>query len=185
MTESCSCPSSRGLDAPHVPSCPQYVGTVTQIYRNPDTGRPIAVPDEIVTQAEREYRAWKAHQRGTPWPVIAENEGYPNGMAASEAVKRYIDEGRAVVGAFRRQEVVATELAVHLALRDAMWDGAMLEHKPSHVMAMLATNDRIGKLYGLDQVDAEDATVQTVVIPSEDYLAQLQAADAEPAADAG
>ena len=186
----CSCPAGRPLGAEHTEPC-ALAGTarVVQIFRNPETGRPIAVPDEIVTEAEREYRAYKLHVQGLTWREIADREHYPNGGAASEAVKRYLDEGRAVVGSFRRPEVMAVEIAVLRAMRAALWDDATLLRKPAAVMAILGTVDRMVKLFGLDTADEADVTVQTVVVPSEDYIEQLRlaAAQGEPLdqADAG
>lgn len=192
----CTCPPGRALGDDHVEPC-SLAGTtrVVPIYRNPETGRPVAVPEEIVSEAEREYRAYLLHQRGKTWHEIAMAESYldaqnnPSGSIAAAAVQRYLDEGRAVVANFTRAEVLATEVAVLRAMREAMWDGATVSKKPTHVMAVLATHDRMVKVFRLDQADEDDMTVQTVVVPSEDFIASLRAVVpltvVPPAADAG
>lgn len=168
---------------------------MVQIYRNPETDRPIAVPEDIVTEAEREYRAYKSSLRGKSWQQIAEEESYldergvPRGSIASAAVKRYLDEGRAVVANYTRAEVLATEVAVIREIRSAMWEGATTGRKPSHAMVVLATHDRMMKAFRLDQADEDDVTVQTVVVPSEEFIAalreQTELTVVPPQADAG
>lgn len=190
MTEpKCTCQATRPLGSDHMKPCPLAKDNVVQMYRNPETGRPVAVPDEIVAEAEREYRAYKAHCSGKTWRDIAIAEMYESADAAAAAVRRYLDEGRAVVQDFSRAEVVAAHLGRLMMLREAFWDEAMTEKKVSAGMFLLSVEDRWVKAFGLDQPDAEDTTVQTVVVPSEDYIRELQmAADAEepePEADAG
>lgn len=190
MTESrCTCMATRPLGSDHMRPCPLAKDNVVQIYRNPETGRPIAVPDEVVTAAEREYRAYMAHIRGKTWTEVAAAEHYDSPEAAAAAVKRYLDEGRAVVQDFSRREVVAAHVGRLMAMRDAFWDAAVEEKKTSALMGLLAIEDRWVKAFGLDVPDAEDTGVQTVVVAHDDYIKSLQEADrdpdAEPEADAG
>lgn len=190
MSDSCGCPAGRPLGAPHLASCKMAESQPTapslvSIYRNTETGRPVAVPDEIVTAAEREYRAWKSWTSGKSWSAIANEELYDSPQAAAEAVRRYLDEAVAVVKDFTREQVIADHLGRLQALREFLWTGAAAG-KTTNVMAILAIEDRWTKAFGLDQVDAEDTTAQTVVVASPEYIANLQlAAEPEPQADAG
>lgn len=203
LQDSCGCPAGRPLGAPHLPGCKQAVDVVppalrepqapppnvVQIYRNPETQRPVAVPDEIVSVAEREYRAWKLHTSGKSWTEVAATEQYPDARAASEAVRRYLDEAVAVVQDFTREQVIADHLGRLQMLRQALWAGAMAG-KVQHVMASLHLEDRWVKAFGLDQPDADGANQQTVVVPSPEYVRELQLAsgdldEPEPQASAG
>lgn len=194
----CTCPPGRPLGADHRSSCPMWEFTnpdgsprdaeaaavleqarpTVVVLRNPGTGRPVAVPEDVVSDAEREYRAYVHHRDGMNWADVASKEGYPTPAAAAAAVKRWLDEGRAVIQDWRRQEVLATEIDYVMSLRAALSDGVAVG-KPSSVMAGLATHDRVMKAFGLDKPDTEDATVQTVVVVSEDYIRQLREVDAE------
>lgn len=186
------CVARRPLGGDHLSSCPLWefqdgpgeTKKVVSIYRNEETGRPIAVPAEIVTEAEREYRAYQLHIGGMDWNEVALAEGYPSASAAAASVKRYLDEGRAVVQDFTRKEVIAAHVGRLMALRAAFWEEAITHKKVSAGMFLLNIEDRWTKAFGLDVPDSEDTTVQTVVVPSEDYVEQLRLAVAE-AEDAG
>lgn len=204
LQDSCGCPAGRPLGAPHLPGCSQAVDkvppvlrdepanvlagphpNVVQIYRNPETQRPVAVPDEIVSAAEREYRAWKLHTSGKSWAEVAATEGYDDARAASAAVRRYLDEAVAVVQDFTREQVIADHLGRLAMYRQALWAGATAG-KTQHVMASLAVEDRWVKAFGLDQPDADGANQQTVVvIDSEgEYVRKLRAVAGEPEPEA-
>lgn len=184
-SEDCRARAPLGSDS-HISTCPQFLtglGSAGEgrvlVLRN-EQDRPVAVPDEIVTEAEREYRAYKKHLAGKTWEQIATEEMYADAQAAAHAVKRYLDEGRAVIRDFTRQEIVAAHVGRLSALRAALWEDATTARKPQAVMAVLAIEDRWVKAFGLDQPDAEDTGTQTVVVPSEDYLTYLRNAAAPP-----
>lgn len=198
--DSCGCPAGRPLGAPHLPTCEtakQSAGdisgpAVVSIYRNLETGRPVVVPDEVASEAERDYRAWKKHTSGVSWGQIAEEELYDSPRQAAESVRRYLDEAVAVVQDFTREQMIADHVGRLQMLRQALWTGAMLG-KTTSVMTVLAVEDRWVKAFGLDQADEDDAMGQTVVVVDQTYLDQLKAAaelqDAEekgePEANAG
>lgn len=146
------------------------------VFRGP-TGRPVAVPDEIVSEAEREYRAYTARLSGQSWAEIAVNEQWPSAEAAAAAVKRYLAEGKAVVGDLRRREALAMEMARLDALQSALWPQAMKGNVAHVGMALQVVNARV-KLLGLEQATEEEAgAAETVVVPSDEgYLAALQRA---------
>lgn len=148
------------------------------VVRNLETQRPVAVPEEVVEEAEREYRAYKSYRNGHTWNDIARDEGYPNAEAASAAVKRYLDEGRTIIRELRRNEILATEVDYLRYLRTQLQTGVEVG-KPSHIMAALAVHRDLMKALALDQPDPEDTTAQTVVVPSEDYIQSLQVIDGE------
>lgn len=173
--EDCTCAGKRPLgSAKHLATCPLNDEKVVEIFRNGDTGRPVAVPDEVVSEAEREYRAYKAHLQGLHWEDIAHDEGYPSADAAAQAVRRYLQEGRAVVRDFGRKEIVAGVVGRLQEYRRAMWQGAVVEGKTTAMMALLAIEDRWIKVFGLDQAEAEDTHVQTVVVPDEGWLSSIR-----------
>ena len=90
----CTCAARRPLGADHLSSCPMWEldpidervqgpPKVVQIFRDTTTGRPIAVPEDIVTEAEREYAAYKLHVQSKDWTTIAIALNYPSAAAAS------------------------------------------------------------------------------------------------------
>ena len=212
LRDSCGCPAGRPLGAPHLPDVCSLAGTATpqlsdepagemaapaarqrpqlvQVYRNPQTQRPVAVPDEIVSAAEREYRAWKLHTAGVSWNEIATREKYEDAQAAREAVKRYLEEAVAVVQDFSREEIVADHIGRLALMRHYAWKGVEAG-KTASIAAALAIEDRWVKAFGLDQVEEGGANQQTVVVPSEEYVRELRLADEAgqgeaPAASAG
>lgn len=205
LKDSCGCPAGRPLGAPHLPEC-SLAGTaaadeatvadisprLVSVFRNPETQRPVAVPEEIVSAAEREYRAWKAHTSGKSWVTIAAEEKYDSPEAARESVKRYLAEAVAVVQDFNREQIVADHVGRLALMRSYVWKGVEAG-KTASIAQALAIEDRWVKAFGLDQETGEDAATQTVVvIDKEDraYLQLLQDADAEgngttPEASAG
>lgn len=194
LKDRCGCPAGRPLGAPHLPTCEEAssqdvagveLPKVVQLYRNPDTQQPIAVPDEIVSAAERDYAAWKTHTSGAPWTIVAEQHQYPSAEAAREAVSRYLEEAVAVIRGFTREQMVADHVGRLAAYRSALWTKAMQGNTQAIAMG-LNIEDRWVKAFALDQADAEDTSGRTVVVASEEYIAELQAAaEAEPDAAAG
>lgn len=169
----CTCPVSRPLGAPHLAGCPERSGEVL-VFRTPETGRPVAVPDEIVSATERAYKAYQERLTGKSWEMVAVEGGWPDAESCAAEVRRYLDEGRAVMAGFKRLEVLAVELARLDALQQAVWPEAMNGKVPS-VMAALAVHKQRVAVLGLDQPSEEGTGVPTVVVPSEEYIAALQA----------
>lgn len=164
----------------HLADCPVEVeasNNVVALYKNEETGRIVAVPGEVVHEAEREYRAYLLYTKGKTWEEVAAEEQYPDGKAAQAAVKRYLDEGKAVIGDLTRTEALAIELSILRQYRNAVHDIA-LEGKVPAIMAGLAIHDKITKLLGLDQPDAADEGLgdRVVVVPSNEYLDTLKKA---------
>lgn len=189
----CGCPPSRALGTPHIPPCQLAEPTAGEdgqpeatvlVLRNPDTQRPVAIPDEVVSAAEREYRAYKAFRlEGKTWTEIAEQEGYESPAAAAAAVRRYLDEAVAVLKDFSREQIIADYVG-RLDYYRAKLMPEIEKGKTAAIATALSVEDRWVKAYGLDQVTGEDATEQTVVVASPEYIAELQAAaeEAESAA---
>lgn len=140
------------------------------VFRNPITERPVAVPEQVVLEAERPYRAYLAHLGGTSWPLIAVDEGYADVQAAQRDVQRYLQEGRAVVADYRRREMLAMEIARLDALQTAIWANAMGGHLPSVTACMNLIITRV-RLLALDQGEADtgddELDAKTVVIPAD------------------
>lgn len=203
MTEpTCSeeCRARRPLGSEsHLSSCPLFgseLGELTSLppraegqviaMRHPETGAPVMVPDDIATEAERDYRAYKKWQAGKDWETIAREDMYPSAEAAAASVQRYLAEGRAVIRDFSRREIIADHVARLMTYRSAMWQAGVTERKPQAMAQLLSIEDRWVKAFGLDQPDAEDQGIQTVVVPSESYIEYLrQLGSGESEADAG
>lgn len=162
------------------PASPKAGAGKVLVFRNPHDERPVAVPDEIVSVADRCYRAYLLRRRGKSWTEIALTEQWPTPAAAAAEVQRYLDEGKAIVGELRRRELLAFEVDRLDALMDAVWAPAM-EGKVQAVMAARTLiMDRV-KVLQLDQgsdTGADGAAPTTVVVlgGSEDqFIAGLQA----------
>lgn len=145
-------------------------------FRNPD-GKPIAVPEEIVLEAERPYRAFKLHQQGLEWDLIATREGYPTPGAAEYDVRRYLREGKALVNDYTRREMLALEVARLNALQAKAWPQAMEGHLPSMMFCSDQIMRRI-KVLKLDETqegEEELSGPRTVVVQvdPDDYTRTL------------
>lgn len=179
----------------HISSCPMFGAELhylptrnpgeTFVARSPVDHRPVAVPDEIISEAERDYRAYKLFRDGHSWHEIAEKEQYESAGAASASVKRYLETARVAIAELTRADIVADHVSRLMFARRGLVQGVK-DGKPQSVMAFLAIEDRWVRAFGLDQPDAADAGTTTVVVPSEEYLEYLRrAAQAPPQADAG
>ena len=146
------------------------------VFRGAD--RPVAVPEHVVLEAQREYRAWKLHEGGRSWEQVAAIEGYPTAAAARQDVRRYLTEGRALVSEWSKQELLAVSLAQLDTLLSAVWEGATQGKIPAVSMAKDLIISKV-KILRLDEVGAEDETrARTVVVlGNEDaYTAALEEA---------
>lgn len=168
----CTCPAGRPLGMPHLEGCPEKAAEVL-VFRQPETGRPVAVPNEIVSEVERAYGAYQQRLRGWSWEKIAQVGMWPDAKSVAREVQLYLDEGKAVMAGFKRLEVLAVELARLDMLQDAVWDEAMNGKVPS-VMAVLAIHKQRVSILGMDQPSEEGTVTPTVVVPSEDYIEQLR-----------
>jgi hypothetical protein len=178
----CTCPKGRPLSAGHLPDCPVPAmedDNVVALYRGED-GRVVAVPGEVVIEAEREYRAYLEYAKSKSWEQVAEAEGYADAKAAQAAVKRYLDEGKAIVGDLSRKDMLAVEVGQLRMLRESLWESAMLG-KVSAVMAALAVHDRMVKIFGLDTGEeaATEAGRTVVTIDPNTYTEGLRAVAGE------
>lgn len=152
------------------------------VFRN-TAGEPIAVPDDVVTAAERAYRCYNSRTSGMSWTEIARREGYPSAAAAHYDVTRYMNEAKALVVEASQREMLTLEVARLDSLQQAVWPGAMAGHVPSATLAMNIVINR-ARLVGLDPDKIDDRANQvrtTVVVPPEDgaYLRALQRAAAQ------
>ena len=138
--------------------------------------RPVAVPESIVLEAQRPYRAYQLHLSGKSWDIVAAEEGYPNGDAARSEVRRYLTEGRALVSEWTRHEMLAIELARLDALQAACWDAAIGGKLPAIALARDLIISRI-KVQRLDEVgDEGDVKARTVVVHGneDNYVTTLE-----------
>ena len=85
----CLCPSSRPLGMPHLDDCPEKAGEVL-VFRQPETGRPVAVPNEVVSEVERAYKAYQDKLTGKSWETIAVEGMWPSAQAAAREVQLYL-----------------------------------------------------------------------------------------------
>lgn len=182
MTE-CSCPKGRPLSMPHLEGCPMKNPEDREpdnvlVFRNP-LGQPTSVPADVVQVVDRAYAAYQRHLNGETWESIARSDGgWPSGAAAAAEVKRYLAEGRSALASFQRAEISRVwtdrlEMLWAAVLADA------IEGKVPSVMAALSVAKTAMTLSGLDKPREEDATVQTVVVPSEEFIASLKRASGE------
>lgn len=181
----------------HISTCPQFGGNLlpfmprnraadeTMVVRGAD-GRPAAVPDEVISEHERDWRAYKMHRAGKDWEEIARKELYESAAAAAASVKRYLDGGRAIMQEMTRAEIVADHVSRLQWMRSKL-EAGIEAGKPASIMAGLAIEDRWVKAFGIDQQDEEGgAGANTVVVPSEEYLEYLRhASNGTPEASAG
>lgn len=146
------------------------------VFRNPD-GKPIAVPEEVVLEAERPYRAFKLHQQGLEWDLVAAREKYPTASAAEYDVRRYLREGKALVSDYTRREMLTLEVARLNALQAKAWPMAMEGHLPSMMFCSDQVMRRI-KVLKLDEMqegDEELSGPRTVVVQmgADEYSEEL------------
>lgn len=146
------------------------------VYRN-TVGDPIAVPEEVVTAAERAFRCYKERMAGKSWGEIALDEHYPSATAAKYDVGRYMDEASAMVVASTAKEMLSLEVARLDAVQNALWLSAMTGHVPSAALVVNIIINR-AKLIGLDpeRMGAAADQARTVVVPAHDdgYTASLK-----------
>jgi hypothetical protein len=180
--KTCTCPVGRPIGAPHVQSCDKAEGEVL-VFRQPDTGRPVGVPPDVVSAAERAYAAYEKKLKGMSWSQIAVEGFWPSAAACQAEVKHYLDEGRSALATWKRTEVIVLwrdrlEMLFASVITEAE------KGKVPSVMAALAIAKTAMQLEGLDQPSEDDANVPTVVVPDNegDYIRSLreQAGDIEP-----
>lgn len=137
------------------------------VFRTP-VGKPVAVPREVAEAAERPLRAYSLRVMGYSWDRIAAMEGYPTPAAASRDVSIYINEGRALVSDFSRQQLVEIELSRLDAMQSGLWEDACKGNAGSVGMVLRIMDTRI-RLLSLEPVQrvAEVAGTRhvTIVVP--------------------
>ena len=162
------------------PKGTQDTGTVL-VFRNP-SGEPVAVPTDVVTAAERVYRAYTSHLEGKSWTQIALEEQYPSDDAVKYDVQRYLDEAKSLVIHHTAREMLQLEVARLNELQSYVWPMARKGHVQSIGAAVNIIMSR-AKLIGLDPDHMADKgdTSRTVVVPNDEdgYVASLQRAAAQ------
>ena len=150
-------------------------GTVL-VFRN-HVGQPIAVPEDVVTAAERAYRCHRKRIQGLSWEQIAQQEGYPTAASAHSDVDRYIKEGRALVVEQSQREMLTLEVARLDAMQSALWERAMQGNVPS-VNAVVNIIINRSRLIGLDANQMAETKPHTLVVPvdGDGFLAALKSA---------
>lgn len=152
------------------------------VFRNAGN-EPIAVPSDVVTEAQRAYRCHMLRVGGKSWSQIAEEEKYPSATACQADVTRYMAEAKALVVEASQRDMLTLEVARMDALQSALWPQAMAGHVPS-ATAVLSIIVNRSRLVGLDPEKMNDDAAQqlrTVVVPHEDegYVAALKRAAGE------
>lgn len=154
-------------------------GPRTYVLRGPG-GEPVAVPDAVITEADRIYKAYTMRQAGRSWEEIWEAEiGWESPAAVAASVQRYLADAAVLWTEMRRVEAIAMEASRYDALQAAVWDDAM-KGKINHVLTAGKMIEKRVKLLKLDQVeDGDDGTVipRTVVVRPEPefYVHDLKA----------
>ncbi len=156
-------------------------GATVLVFRN-SGGQPVAVPEDVVTEAERPYRAYKLHMQGASWAEIARQEKYADAGAARYDVKRYIDEGKALVTTHTRRDQLQMEVARLDYAQSIAWQQMETGHLPALKEVVNIIMNR-SKLLGLAEMVEDEGGAEgpkTVIIPSsEDYEAELRRAAGE------
>lgn len=151
------------------------------VFRN-NQGQPVAVPESIVNEAERPYRAYKALMTGKSWAEIAREEKYADAAAAHYDVERYIQEGKQLVTSRTRRDQLQLEVARLDNLQALAWPQVEQGHLPAMKFALDVISVRI-KALGLAEMAADeggDDGPTTVIIPGGDeYEAELRKAAGE------
>lgn len=144
------------------------------------TGTPVAVPEDVVVDAEQLYRVHKAWLGGKDWDTIAQEEGFPSPRAARAAYDRYMAEARSLVIEATMQDAVQLAVAQLKALQAALWPAAMAGFPPA---AREVRNNIMDQLkvqgWNPDKLVEADADVRTVVIQGErayDFVEELKKA---------
>lgn len=167
------------IDLPHLVESDDLHDTVL-VFRN-GRNEPIAVPIEVVTAAERAFRCHQLRLSGMTWEEIAIAERYPTAAAASADVRRYMEEGAALVMERSASEMLVLEVQRLDALQHAIWDTAIAGSLPAVDMVRKIIVDR-AKLVGLDAEKIASHNSQegrTVVVHSgESYTDDLRRAAA-------
>ncbi len=147
------------------------------VFRN-EVNQPVAVPEGVVLEADRTYRAYKLHERGHSWAEVAAVEGYTNGRAAMYDVHRWLDEGRALISDRTRRDMLQVEVARLDALQAAVWPEAMRGKVPAAQFCLqtIATRVKMLKLDELQDNEEELTGPKTVIVPVDDggYLQVLE-----------
>lgn len=142
--------------------------------------RPVAVPQDVASAAERPYRAYLKRQAGHNWETVAVAENYPTWQAAREDVKRYMAEAASLIADSSRKELLEESVNMLDALRAAVWDSAV----NGNIAAVREAHGLVlsrAKLLRLDQDirdEEKELTGRTVVVGNdeESYTAGLKAA---------
>jgi hypothetical protein len=127
-----------------------YTGDDNVLVFRGNDNRPVAVPQDVVIESERPYRAYHLHLRGLNWEQVALQEGYASAEAARYDVRRYLDEGRSLVQDLTRKQLLERELARLDLLQAAVWPKAMEGNLPAVSVAHGLVLSR-AKLLRLDQ----------------------------------
>jgi hypothetical protein len=150
------------------------------VFRN-GAGEAIAVPADIVTEAQRAFRCYTLQLKGLSWSEIAELEKYPSAGAALADVSRYMAEAKALVVEATQRDLLTLEVERLNIVQRSLWDNMLSGHVPSAV-AIVNVIMRRSELLGLDaeRMRDEGNRARTVVVPADDgYTAGLKLAAAQ------
>lgn len=97
---------------------------MTVVVRDPESGQPIAIPDEIIAENDIIYRAYLKHRQGLSWDQIAYLDGWDSPTVCAAHVKAYLKAGASIWGDLNREEALAMEIARLDFLQTKLWDKA-------------------------------------------------------------
>lgn len=153
------------------------------VFRNA-AGQPVPVPEDVVIDAERPYRAYMAHMGGKDWATIAKEEGYPSAGAAAADIQRYTAEARSLVTVQSQQDMLQRNVARLDFMLSRLWPGVeaglVTAIKEARGLVMDQTKTIVA-MAGMPGGEEESDASRTVVIygersSEEDYIEQLKRA---------
>lgn len=140
-----------------------------------EDGQMVAIED-LETEEDRVYQAYRLHLRGVPWLIVAEQTGYANAKSAEVTVRNYIQRAGMEMDADRRQEMLTVQLDRINALIETQWTKAEMGDTKAADFCLRAIG-QIGKYAGLEALhQKETQSSKTIVITGtqEDYVRALK-----------
>lgn len=144
-------------------------GDQVLVFRGHD-GHPVAVPLEIVREAERPLRAYELKQTGLSWREVALQENYPDGDAARRDVARYLKEGHSLVADFTKKELLELNVSRIETLIRACWGGALAGNPQliGQAHGLIMSEVKLLRLDTDSGEDEGDGKGGTVIVPPDD-----------------
>lgn len=149
------------------------------VLRNPETFRPVAIPEDTVREADRVFDAYTRHRDGEPWKVIAATSDppWPSAAAVATEVRRYLDEGRAIFRGMKGRELMALEIDRLNALQTYFLPAAKAGKVPAGQLVLSCIKARIDAYAKTPEdpaeIEGQGGAPRMLVIDAEDYTGHL------------